>query len=273
MALRSNNKPKKIILTTDQDLIKDGVQAIDDDFLEWFVKNPSCEEVEIQYRYNFYVGQDLTHYKIIIPQQEPKQEYLLFNKEKANAITSMGQKIIRELYNVISQEESKQYSIGGYAPGNYACNCVTCKQQFIGDKRAVQCEPCATKMVNTKIIKNNGGCQIEEPKQEWKPKEGENVWIKVFSNWSNGIYIGYDTIKKVHLVREKDSAGGYLLSSSKVLPYKDIPNEPKQETLEEASWKYNPVKKLDNEFIRAAFIAGAKWQQEQDKKNEKAADY
>jgi hypothetical protein len=38
---------KKIILTTDQDLIKDGVQAIDDDFLEWFIKNPSCENVPI----------------------------------------------------------------------------------------------------------------------------------------------------------------------------------------------------------------------------------
>ena len=38
----------KIILTTDQDLIKDGVQAIDDEFLEWFVKNPSCEEVEFK---------------------------------------------------------------------------------------------------------------------------------------------------------------------------------------------------------------------------------
>jgi hypothetical protein len=40
---------KKIILTTDQDLIKDGVQAIDDEFLEWFVKNPSCESVEVSY--------------------------------------------------------------------------------------------------------------------------------------------------------------------------------------------------------------------------------
>lgn len=39
----------------------------------------------------------------------------------------------------------------------------------------------------------------------------------------------------------------------------------KQETLEEASWKYNPLKKLDGEFLRAAFIAGTKWQQEQDK--------
>ena len=38
---------KKIILTTDQDLIDDGVQAIDDEFLEGFVKNPGCEWVEI----------------------------------------------------------------------------------------------------------------------------------------------------------------------------------------------------------------------------------
>jgi hypothetical protein len=52
---------KKIILTTDQDLISDGVQAIDDKFLEWFVQNPSCESVEVQkgfadgssYGYNF----------------------------------------------------------------------------------------------------------------------------------------------------------------------------------------------------------------------------
>jgi hypothetical protein len=39
---------RKIILTTDQDLIKDGVQAIDDEFLEWFVKNPTCEYVELK---------------------------------------------------------------------------------------------------------------------------------------------------------------------------------------------------------------------------------
>ena len=50
---------KKIILTTDQDLIIDGVQVIDDEFLEWFVKNPSCEEVNV-------VGDDC-YYEIIIP--------------------------------------------------------------------------------------------------------------------------------------------------------------------------------------------------------------
>jgi hypothetical protein len=61
---------KKIILTTDQDLIGDGVQAIDDDFLEWFVKNPSCEEVEV-YR-PIEKGIPLLGYKIIIPKEEDK---------------------------------------------------------------------------------------------------------------------------------------------------------------------------------------------------------
>jgi len=37
----------------------------------------------------------------------------------------------------------KKYPIGGYAPGNYQCKCVTCGGGFFGDKRAVQCEPCA----------------------------------------------------------------------------------------------------------------------------------
>jgi hypothetical protein len=74
---------KKIILTTDQDLIAEGVQAIDDEFLEWFVKNPGCEFVEVKKgkmkvnddgcRYGF---PDMSLYEIIIPQEEPKQETL-----------------------------------------------------------------------------------------------------------------------------------------------------------------------------------------------------
>ena len=63
----------KIILTTDQELIADGVQASDDELLEWFVKNPSCEEVEVQ---KWFDGLDFLEYKIIIPKEEPKQETL-----------------------------------------------------------------------------------------------------------------------------------------------------------------------------------------------------
>ena len=39
----------KVVLTTDQDLIKDGVQEIDDEFLEWIVKNPQCKLIESCY--------------------------------------------------------------------------------------------------------------------------------------------------------------------------------------------------------------------------------
>ena len=65
---------KKIILTTDQDLIKDSVQAIDDEFLEWFVKNPSCEEVDTSKIKTRFRDEWRFEYKIIIPKEEPKQE-------------------------------------------------------------------------------------------------------------------------------------------------------------------------------------------------------
>lgn len=41
-------RQRKIILTNDLELIKDGIQSIDDSFLEWFVKNPTCEYVDIK---------------------------------------------------------------------------------------------------------------------------------------------------------------------------------------------------------------------------------
>ena len=73
-----SRSPRKIILTTDLYLIKNGVQAIDDEFLEWFVKNPSCERVEVDLlpydgakSVSKYWGGE---YKIIIPKEEPKQE-------------------------------------------------------------------------------------------------------------------------------------------------------------------------------------------------------
>jgi hypothetical protein len=79
---------KKIILTDNEDLIKDGVQAIDNEFLEWFVKNPSCEWIEVikidveqpkpLYPNGNHKGERvwIEQYKIIIPQEEPKQETL-----------------------------------------------------------------------------------------------------------------------------------------------------------------------------------------------------
>jgi hypothetical protein len=70
---------RKIILTTDQDLIKDGVQSIDDDFLEWFIENPSCESVKLTdsktVKEHIWDGSNdgeiIWEKEIIIPQEEP----------------------------------------------------------------------------------------------------------------------------------------------------------------------------------------------------------
>ena len=91
---------KKIILTTDQDLIKAGVQAIDDEFLEWFVKNPSCEKVEVKKRYSDFTVDPFVGYKIIIPKEDPFEKsklalrsYLLANNEKVtNDLQEMREK-------------------------------------------------------------------------------------------------------------------------------------------------------------------------------------
>jgi len=132
MALRSNNKPKKIILTTDTTLIKDGVQAIDDDFLEWFVKNPSCEIVEVERGYlgmggfvksNEPISKDKIEYKIIIPKEEPKDVVLGYKTsldaqmlDKVEPKQETLEEVVNnfkktDVYiNEIKQEQEKMYS-------------------------------------------------------------------------------------------------------------------------------------------------------------------
>jgi hypothetical protein len=110
MALVSNNKPKKIILTTVPQLIKDGVHAIDDEFLEWFVKNPNCEEVEVQKGFadGSAYGYDFLSYKIIIPQEEPeKTKGLVY--WKANAEEDYI-KVPISVLRYIAELESRMYS-------------------------------------------------------------------------------------------------------------------------------------------------------------------
>jgi hypothetical protein len=84
---------KKVILTTDPDLIADGVQAIDDDFLEWFVKNSSCEYVEVKkgklqtnddgQKYGF---PNMSLYEIIIPQVAQWMEEKSYTEEEVKLL-------------------------------------------------------------------------------------------------------------------------------------------------------------------------------------------
>jgi hypothetical protein len=57
---------KLVIMTTDEDLIKDGVQSIDDTFLEWFVKNPNCEFVDLD---TFSMGNKVL-YNVVFPKEK-----------------------------------------------------------------------------------------------------------------------------------------------------------------------------------------------------------
>jgi len=97
---KRNNHYKKIILTTDQDLIADGVQAIDDEFLEWFIKNPSCEFVEtkvVEFEVDMGLGDECiehgNYYKIIIPQEQPNPTPTENPPIKNGDVYDMGQTV------------------------------------------------------------------------------------------------------------------------------------------------------------------------------------
>lgn len=86
----------KIILTTDQDLIKDGVQAIPDEFLEWFVRNPSCENIEVVKKRDKWLEFEgkksfIYKYKIIIPKEN---ELKIGDNTNFGVITDVNEKSV-----------------------------------------------------------------------------------------------------------------------------------------------------------------------------------
>ena len=141
---------KKIILTTDDQLIKDGVQDIDNEFLEWFVKNPSCEEVEEEKTYvtnsglgyreyavldsnfkvieinanisqtSYYLGKITAlypyeydiNYKIIIPKEEHKQEITIEEIEQQITLTELEEAAER-LYPGVDRQVDRMLFING----------------------------------------------------------------------------------------------------------------------------------------------------------------
>jgi hypothetical protein len=112
--VKDNKDCKKIILTTDQDLITDGVKSIDDDFLKWFVNNPSCERVEVRK-----IGEEWI-YNADVPKEEFKQETLeeirkyaelsYYNGDEVNAFIDGVKYQSKRMY---SEEEVEQiFNIG-----------------------------------------------------------------------------------------------------------------------------------------------------------------
>jgi hypothetical protein len=126
----------KIILTTDQDLIEDGVQAIDDKFLEWFVKNPSCDSVDIKTFRN--PNGKIVCYKITIPQEEQSvQEYEQQGLEKS--YSQCERETLEEVAERFYGEEEivNDYDISGYLQSAFLTGAKWQQEpeQFFNDDR------------------------------------------------------------------------------------------------------------------------------------------
>ena len=111
---------KKIILTTDDQLIKDGVQDIDNEFLEWFAKNPSCEYVKVEKEHHTEIEEvsyegdfqnvDYIKYKVIIPKEESKQELSLKINDEFLDTTSKEilYTLMEEFDNLVTENSSEE---------------------------------------------------------------------------------------------------------------------------------------------------------------------
>ena len=186
------------ILTTDQDLIKNGVQAIDDEFLEWFVKNPSCESVQ-------YVGDDC-YYEIIIPQEEPKKEVTGVddNRPKPNYCYAkeQGHGEIGCVFPAchcglpIKQEEPKQ--IKCYCGHTITCDCEPLQETL---------EDAAESWVNNRFTKQI--CGNESYPDIHASKEGIVESHIIFAKWQKERMYSEEDLKEAYFSAISSTGEGW----------------------------------------------------------------
>ena len=99
---------KKIILTTNDQLIKDGVQAIDEEFLKWVVKNPSCDFIRTLKVP--YFDESSHSYLLAIPKEESKQELSLkINDEFLDTtLKEILYTLMEEFDNLVTENSSEE---------------------------------------------------------------------------------------------------------------------------------------------------------------------
>lgn len=103
-----NKGLRKIILTTDPTLIADGVQEINNEFLEWFMKNDTCEFVEVT-KLDYLSNNQYRIYEL--SQEEPKSQIEYTNTDDFTSI----------IYN--PQEEPKKCENCNQIIDKYGCAC------------------------------------------------------------------------------------------------------------------------------------------------------
>ena len=238
---------KLVIMTTNQDLIKDGVQAIDDEFLEWFVKNPSCKEVEI---INWFGGMYPCKYKIIIPKEEPKQEREMF---LMNANETIDTRSTVEKMKPLQEQWQKDMEKSLNPKQEPVLKCDICKM-YPRLEGTNKCEGCysVVRHVLEQDPRFKDTLLPELRKKQETPSVGAEKQI---------FKIVLDEKWRPNKVSMIETDNNSVLN--------------KQETLEEAAKKYatlitkkwikGDVCNSEKEDIIVHFVSGAKWQQEQDK--------
>lgn len=89
-------------------------------------------------------------------------------------------------------ETTPQYPIGGYAQGNYKCICLTCKTQFLGDKLACQCEPCAVRVRKENIDRKIGFAKLRAIQKVKECIFGKEKPPKIFYDYDYFMSTSFD---------------------------------------------------------------------------------
>lgn len=179
---RNGQLAHKVILTTNKLLIKDGVQAIDNEFLEWFVNNSSCKFIEIDKGYR---GVDLFNYKIIIPKEEAKQdlEKEMFELEQELDIPSHlrwhNSKPRQETLEEVAEKLFKYYSNNtALSEGDY--DYLMDKEDFTGALIEV------AKWQDQNSDKKYSESDMKEAFRGFKTGMSFERWFEQFSKLKNG---------------------------------------------------------------------------------------
>ncbi len=102
---------KKVIITTDHDLIADGVQKVDDEFLNWLIDNPNCEYVKVT-KLDYLTNRQHRIYDL--PQEEPKQDTCVYCNNKGYITNHSGTSKIDCIHCNIPKQEPKQENCNHY---------------------------------------------------------------------------------------------------------------------------------------------------------------
>ena len=145
---------RKIILTTDLELIKDGIQEIDGEFLRWFVAHPSCENVEV-------LRCPIEGLYTIIPKEEPQQIYYnTVGREDSVHVIKAQFKTQKEALDLANKLNKKFLDL--YYDWNETLIKVEPKQETLEEAAEKYC------LINNiptdqMIVKNDRSCEFETP--------------------------------------------------------------------------------------------------------------